>query len=200
MAFYLQRFKGRRPAFPPRPRKAGTTSCRQRRLPAMRNRIHIAILGAGLLIPLASFAQGALRPEAQHEKSYPSDRSSTTTYTGTVVEANEKAGKLIVKSWDNSQKQFAVDSNTAFTLHGTNDSLSTLKPGEEVIVTAEKDKAVSIALSTTDHSGSSQTSQNESQPSASMEAMRNKGVNPYGTPSATTQAQAAIRQQEGLRT
>src|SRR5262249_18793708 len=119
---------------------------------------------------------------------------------------NGKSGKVTVQTFDNREMEFSVNSMAALTLKSTSAKLSDLKPGDQVIVTAEGKKAVSISLSTTDLYGNTGRSPyrsqnarygstadlNEADPTGvdPNEAMKNKGVNPYG-PSSVGGASAA---------
>src|SRR5262249_54896932 len=87
-----------------------------------------------------------------------------------------------MKTPDNQEKEFRVGSKAALTLRSTDSKFSDLEPGDQIIVTAEGNKAVSVALSTTDLKGTSGANSpypNQSSLSNSDEAMKNKGVDPY---------------------
>jgi hypothetical protein len=68
-----------------------------------------------------------------------------------------------MKTSDNQEKQFRVDSMAALTLRSTDSKLSDLKPGDQIILTAEGNKVVSVSLSTSDLNGSSSGSPYRSQ-------------------------------------
>src|SRR5438477_4055951 len=83
-----------------------------------------------LLIPLSAFAQ----TDASGSKKDQPYGATAQTFTGAVVSVDAKAGKLIMKTWDNHQKEFLVDPKAALTLRSTEAKLSDLKSGEQIIV------------------------------------------------------------------
>jgi Cu/Ag efflux protein CusF len=162
------------------------------------------LLGAALLIFLSVLSQAATAAAGvSASKGNQADGSITQTFAGTVVKVDGKSGKLTMKAGDNRQKEFSVDSETALTLRSTSSKLSDLKPGEQIIVTAEGNKADSVELSTVNL----QKSPGSGWPYGGIQAnvpdanepMKNKGVNPYGPLDSRADAQAANRQEQGLR-
>jgi Cu/Ag efflux protein CusF len=161
------------------------------------------LLGAALLIFLSVLPQAATAAAGvSASKGNQADGSITQTFTGTVVKVDGKSGKLTMKTGDNRQKEFSVDSKTTLTLRSTNSKLSDLKPGEQIIVTAEGNKADSVVLSTVNLQrgpGSGRPYSIQANVPDANEPMKNKGVNPYGPLDSRADAQAANRQEQGLR-
>ena len=123
--------------------------------------------------------------------------NNSQSFVGTVESVDGKAGRLTMKTWDNQEKQFRVGSKAALTLRSTDSKFADLKAGDQIIVTAEGNKVVSVALSTTDLKGSSGNNYPyRSDISSSDEEMKNKGVDPYRAASVSQPGPPAA---QGLR-
>ena len=151
-------------------------------------KIAIFLVALGLLIPLRSVAQTTSNPTTSSSPASGSTAQIRQTFTGTVLKIDEKAGKLTMKTWDNQQKEFSIDSTTALTLGSTAAKFSELKAGQQIILTAQGNKAVSVALSTTNLQGATSNKNQTSSNATERSPGTNQGVDPYRSPGSTTEA------------
>jgi len=89
------------------------------------------------------------RPSAQNPSASSSDAAVPTTpdqkeVSGSILKVDIRVGVLTINTRKDEEMKFTVDANTIINLMGTSGKLENLKPGQQVVVSAKEDKALSI--------------------------------------------------------
>ena len=96
--------------------------------------------------PLPSPQSGSSQSSAAQ---YPSGTGTSNAmdqkkYSGTITQVDERVGALTIKTSEGQEMKFSVDNSTKINFTGASGRLSGLKTGQQVVVEAKADKAVSI--------------------------------------------------------
>jgi hypothetical protein len=114
----------------------------------MKNTFGVWLAAAVLVaVPLAAQQQPApSSPKADSEmQGLKSPAASAAQVMGTLSKVDATANMLTIKKADNSEQSFVLDSAAKITVDGKAGSISQLKEGQKVSVTASGDKATAIS-------------------------------------------------------
>lgn len=109
---------------------------------------YLLLLALGIA-SLAPPAPAQHRQAAQNPSAAAPDATAPTTadqreFSGTIVQVDASVGALTIETANGEAMKFEVDASTKINLMGTAGKLDDLKPGQQAVVSAKEDKALSI--------------------------------------------------------